>query len=713
MDLLRRRSSGELAEILGSAVLPGDRRARAHRFRHLARENLAVAATDERALLEAYAEGVNAGLASLGGEPPEYLAMRAEPQTWLPEDSILATLAMYQDLQDFGDVRESAIGLAHDLLPAELFAFLAAAGDEWDAPLLGEPLPRAPIPGPEVIDLRDADAEATSWRRATPFDETPFIAVGSNHWAVAGTHTASGTALVVNDMHLGHLLPNVWYRARIEWTDDGAEQRVTGVTLPGTPMIVAGSNGHVAWGFTNSQGDWADLIVLEIDPEDEGRYRTPDGWRAFDVFEETIPVVGGDAVVETVRWTIWGPVVDEDHQARPRALRWLAHDVPLGTLTLSAVEEATTLEEAIDAANLTGIPTQNLAIGDRNGRIGWTLIGPMPDRFGFDGQIPSSWADGDRGWHGRLAAEAYPRILDPENGRIWSANNRTVDGEWLARIGDGGYAGGARAGQIRDDLLAIESAGVDDMLAVQLDDRALFLERWRTRMLDVLDEDAVAGHPRRQELRLIVRDDWTGHAAVDSVAYRMVRGWRTFLADRVLDALTRPCLEADEEFSARLLGRWEGPLWQLLVDEPAHLLPPGHDSWSGLQLAVIDETLDYFLATDDDRLVDKTWGARNTVLVQHPISLAVPALGRWLDAAPVQLPGDSGMPRVQSVRFGASERFTIPVGQEEHGLFHMPGGQSGHPLSPYYLSGFEDWRDGRASALLPGPAVHTLTLVPG
>ncbi|HSG38129.1 MAG TPA: penicillin acylase family protein, partial [Thermoanaerobaculia bacterium] len=249
MDLLRRQAAGELAEIIGPAVLRADRRNRIHRFRERARRVVAVASPEESAVLTAYAEGVNAGLAALGEAPFEYLALRVDPAPWRPEDSVLAILAMFIELHDEDGSNESELGFLHDTLPGPMFELLAPVGAEWDAPIVGEAFATPPIPGPEVFDLRKRPAlPRAAWLHRPAHGqrrEEREAVVGSNNWAVAGTHTADGRALLADDMHLGIRVPNTWYRASLVWPDGaGGTHRMTGVTLPGTPAVVVGSNGH-------------------------------------------------------------------------------------------------------------------------------------------------------------------------------------------------------------------------------------------------------------------------------------------------------------------------------------------------------------------------------------------------------------------------------------------------------------------------------------
>ena len=711
MDLLRRRAAGELAELFGAAALDIDKKTRIHRFRHVAVRETAAAQPAHKALIEAYGEGVNEGLAALAAPPFEYLALRIAPKAWKAEDSILVALAMYLDLQGEDAEAESSLGVLHDTLPPELAAFLAPPGTEWDAPIEGEAFAARAVPPPRVFDLRQSGPILLPKAASLGHAEAPLL--GSNNWAVAGSHSAHGGALVADDMHLGIRVPNTWYRASLQWPDasrPGEPYEVTGVTLPGTPGVIVGSNTFVAWGFTNTEGDWSDLVVLEPAAADQDAYRTPEGLRRFEHATETIAVKGASAVTLDVVSTIWGPVIDRDHAGRARAHAWVPHEPGGVNLALLGLESARTLEAAMAVANVSGAPAQNFTCADRSGRIGWTVMGRIPRRVGWDGGLPVSWADGTHRWDGWLEPPEYPRVVDPPEGRIWTANNRVVGGDMLRAMGNGGYDLGARAGQIKGALFAIEKATEQDMLKVQLDDRALFLARWRELLLFILEPRVAGSDARRAEARRLV-ETWGGHASVDSAGYRIVRAFRLEVASQVLGALTAACKKADDRFDWGDQRQWEGPLWALVTERPAHLLNPAFATWDAQLLSAIDETLGR-LTKDGGALSVHTWGERNTSAFHHPLSLAVPGLGRFLDLPTDRLPGDSNMPRFQSPGSGASERMVVSPGREAQGLFHMPGGQSGHPLSPHYRDGHGAWVKGEPTPFLPGPAVHVLTLTP-
>lgn len=721
MDLLRRRSAGELAALVGPAAIGIDRDTRLHRFRHRAEVAINHMPEFHQQLLTAYTAGANAGLASLAAVPPEYLAMRATPQLWQPADSLLAVYSMFLDLHHETGAHESARGLMHDLLPADVVAFLLPVGSALDAPLEGPALEPSPLPAPTAVQVRrghgegsrrleESPARLSYWDRFRESHAPREVVFGSNNWAVAGTETAGGEALLAGDMHLRLGVPSIWYRAALEWPAEGEERRVVGVTLPGAPCVVAGSTGRIAWAFTNSEGDWIDLVVLETDPANPERYRTPDGWKEFAHHLETIKVAGGEAVSLDVVETIWGPVIDRDHAGRLRALRWTAHERDGANMNLMQFEDAATIDEALALVDTVGVPQQNLLCVDATGRVAWTILGRIPKRVGFDGTIPVSWADGTASWEGWVSAEERPKVVDPASGRLWSANARVVPVSGHAVIGDDGQDVGARQGQIRDALLAIEDATPADMLALQLDDRALFLTRWQDLLLEALTPDMVADNPRRAEARRLV-EAWGGKASIESAGYRIVREWRYAVAAAAFEPFVADLAHADPRFDyLRDFSRFETPLWMLVTEQQVSLLPGRFDTWQELLLDALDATLEKL--TGEGPLSRRTWGEWNVSRVQHPLGAAIPLLSWWLDMPAQPLPGDANMPRVQLPWAGASQRMVVSPGREEEGFFHMPGGQSGHPLSPHYGDGHEAWAEGQSTPFLPSETIHSLTLVP-
>jgi len=175
--------------------------------------------------------------------------------------------------------------------------------------------------------------------------------------------------------------------------------------------------------------------------------------------------------------------------------------------------------------------------------------------------------------------------------------------------------------------------------------------------------------------------------------------------------LMQPVLERyGEDTELRMSNQIEGALWDLVQDQPDHLLTDDYESWNALFVNAVDTNIEFYQDSYDDGLDKRTWGERNTVSIRHPLSRALPFLSGWLDMPSDPLPGDTNLPRAQGPTFGASERFAVAPGDEHNGILHMPAGQSGHPLSDYYHVGHDDWVEGRASPFLPGEAVHKLVL---
>jgi penicillin amidase len=708
MDLLRRSAAGELSALLGPSMLPSDRKIRMHQFRAVARATVAALDARQRMLLEAYVAGVNAGLDSLKSRPFEYWLLGRRPARWTAEDSILCVHAMYLQLQDAEGHAQLQRGLLRATLPAAVWRFLEAGTPEWNAAVDGSPAAEPRLPQVGEYDLR----AMTGLPVAPPQGVLEHLAtLGSNNWAVAGSRTGTGAALLANDMHLGLRVPNIWYRARLLMQDTADALDLTGVTLPGTLAAVAGSNGSIAWGFTNSYGEFATVIRLAAVADDAGAYGTAAGVKKIRYVDESIDVAGAPTEHLLIGLTPWGPIVGKDWDGRPYALQWTAHDPAATNLNLLNLEHAHTVADALRAAAAFGIPGQNFMVADKDGHIGWTIAGRLPKRGPAESGVPQQSTDPIVGSSGWLSAEDQPRIIDPVGGLLWSANARVVGGAAAGLIGDDEMDRGARAAQIQADLHdAPRPFTPAASLAVQLDDRALFLERWRALLAQVIEQSRGAGshdHDAAHDTLLT----WTGHASPQDAAYRLVNRFRDEVEARAFFMLIAPARRRASDFDFRIPSSFEGPLWRLVQARPAHLLAPQYADWQAFFLESLKAGEALPRRCRD--LPSCSWGRVNAVHIEHPLSQAVPLLASLLDMPIVLLAGGrEDMPRIQGGDYGASERFSVSPGAEAQGYFHMPGAQSGHPLSPFYRAGFEDWVQGRPTPFLPGPPAHALMLTP-
>lgn len=701
MDLMRRSAGGGLAALVGPKALEVDKQRRVHRLRDRVRQHLRLITGDKRAQLDAYVEGVNAGLNSLSITPWQYLLLRTHPSPWRAEDTPLAAFAMYFDLQGGEDKSELALWKIKPHIPPALFALLTHSGTRWDAPLEGAPYGDAALPTAEQVNLRslpgDNQGQAAPEAKGTP---------GSNNFAVDGSLTRDGRAIVADDMHLTLRAPNIWFRARLRYADPKAPNGkvdVQGVTLPGLPLVIAGSNGHIAWGFTNSYIDTMDWKLETpcgvADTEDCSPVST---------YTKRLYVAHGNVVKMPVEETDWGPVLHRLPDGRVLTLRWAAHLPGAINLGLSHLAAAGSLEEALKFAQTVGMPTQNLLIADDKGRIAWRLLGPVPQRASTC-TLSTSVEDRPQAscppWS--LSGRDNPVLGSPAYPRLWTANARVLSGAALAKVGDGGYTLGTRQAQIRDDLQDKQQFNERSLLSIQLDDRALLLTPWQQLLQERAKADAT---PALQALAKAAAH-WEGRAAVDSVSYRLVREWRLAVHKRIADGLTAPARAAlGKDFLMPDLPQLEGVVWPLVTQRPEHLLPRKFASWSALFEDAANDVRTTLAPLGP--LHERTWGERNTAAICHPLAGAISFAKRWLCMPPQQLAGDGNMPRVVGPAFGASERMVVSPGHEAEGIMHMPGGQSGHPLSPFWGAGHQDWVEGKPSPFLPGPTRYRLQLTP-
>ncbi len=445
MDLARRSAAGELSALLGEATINIDKEKRRHRLRARMAAKWQQISVEDREWTSAYTQGVNAGLTAFSVRPWQYFVLRTEPEPWREVDSLLVVGEMYYMLQSGGfDARLKDILLRHQI-GDPLFDWLQPAGGTWDAALDGSVIAPTPLPSATLLSVRKDSAPVQN-AAVTPTLPFADIAVGSNNWAVGGAITSHGGAILADDMHLGIGVPNIWFRAQLMIGEGASARRIVGVTLPGGPAIVVGSNGNVAWGFTNGYGQWFDWVAIAPGSELAAAVKT---------IRETIAVKGAPSIELDVREAPFGPIL-RTVGTTDYALAWTLYREGAVNAQATKMMFTKTIDEAILVAQQSGIPHQNVVLADSAGNVAWTIMGRIPvypagpnaDSHTKRGlltateKLPTEW----------LAPDKYPLIKNPADARLWTANNRQLGGEGGNIIGDGGFDLGARAGQIRDRL---------------------------------------------------------------------------------------------------------------------------------------------------------------------------------------------------------------------------------------------------------------------
>lgn len=681
MDLLRRSAAGELSEIVGKVALKVDKANRFHQFRQRAKAIFEASPDDQKALLDVYAQGVNDAFATLGAQPFEYTLTGGKPSPWLPEDSLLVSFSMYLDLQHNQVKRDLTLTEIERTFGTDMVAFLVQTS-HYQAALDGSELPAYD----GGIPALPSQTEALAYQEI----EEP-LDIGSNNWAVTGSLTKTGHAMLSDDMHLSLRVPVIWYRAQLNYEQHGKKHQVTGVSLPGTPAVVVGTNGHVAWGFTNANLDNVDWVRLDEDTETTvitEQIKTLNGTEAFDI-----------------EMSHYGPV--KTVAGIKYALAWVAHQPYAVDLDLSQMEQVTDVHEAMAASETFGMPVQNMMLADSKGNAAWKATGavtarPTPSYVAIDEASYSElWSEDD---------PKTPFVLNPKHGRLWTGNSRVISANDMPRYGDGGYALGARAVQIRDRMFEETEFDEQTFYRIQLDNEARFLSDWHQLLTNTLKASEKA---YSEELAALA--SWQRCACSDSVGYTLARRYRSTVIDLLMAPIENQLKDEGLSLSPAL-RHVEPGVWQILKQQPQSWLPAGHANWQDFlddAYRLTRQKLAYnHQDGDGSSLEGLAWGEVNALSVKHPFSSSIPFVGDLLNMPQYPGFGDSFMPAVQGPQFGASQRIFVQPGLEEKAILTVPGGQSGHPLSKYYKAGFSEYAEHKSTPLLPGEIAHRIVLQP-
>lgn len=708
MDLLRRRSAGRLSEIFGDSMVAVDMEQRILGFESVAQETAQRLPVAQREVLEAYAEGINSAMDGMPVAPFEFLVLGYRPERWRIEDSLLIVLSMFQD-QSNSENEERMLSVMEQALPAEVYQFLTPMTEPYSQAVLGEEFSADDYRVP-VESLVTLLKQASLLEKQTMIAQPHRMRAASNAWAVAGAKTQDGRAILANDMHTSISVPNIWYRCRLKF----GENDIAGASLPGTPLIVAGASRHLAWGMTALVADVLDLVKIQVNPEDHNEYRAFDGWKPFGVRKERIQIKGGTTHELDVKTTIWGPVARKLLIDQPVAIRWTALDADAVNVGLLDIYAAKTLEEGVAIINNTGGPPLNVILADDTGRIAWTTMGRLPLRRGFDGISSRFWSDGSAEWMGYLAPEQLPRIVDPSEGFVVNANNRGVDRNYPFTVGHA-FTNGYRAYRITERLQVMDLINEEEMFRLQFDTKAGVYGYYRDIALGVLNSDLLTKRPELQEMRHYL-EQWDGYANDESQGLAMLIQFRMALAQALLDPILHACRMLDKKFEYGWV-HLDIPLQALLREKNLELLSDQesmrYSDWDAFLLTVLEQTAQKLMIKHSVKsLTALTWGKVNIANYVHPLSHGIPTMKFLLNLPRDSLPGCDFCIRVNDESFGATERLVISPGHWEDGILHIPGGQSGHPLSKHYSDQHRYWVNGQPIRFASEAYQRALKLTP-
>ncbi len=682
LDLMRRAASGRLSEIAGPATLPMDRMMRTLGLRQHADVDYAALPADTRAILEAYARGVNAWIDLKGRfAAPEFLVLGA-PEPWRAEDSLLWAKTMGLWLSMNWRQEMARQGLAGQV-PASAIDGLWPTGTAVPAPDAMNPLPN-----------RFA-AAASRLATVLPAFPAPYTmpASASNEWAVDGRHSATGAPLLAGDPHLAFGFPGIWYLARI----DLPHRVMAGATAPGVPFMVLGHNEKIAWTFTTTGADVQDIFIET--PAGSDQYQTPTGPMPFLVGKERIKVRGHADEILTVRETRHGPVISDLGQRDGPILAVAMANLQFGDTAatgLLSLNRAESVQQAgLAAAEITS-PVQNLLVADAR-TIGLFVTGRVPLRTAGDGTIPVPGADGSHDWTGWASGAQLPHSVGPDSGRLVNGNEPVWPPDFPVFMGHDTF-GDWRARRIRELLGRSDRHTVADFAAMQSD----VVDDFALSVLPVLR--AVQGAPERE---MALLRGWDGSASMESPAPLIFNAWIGRFYAAVLQRA----------------GVTSG-LGAPVSDFVASVLSPAGAHWCGGDCGpMLRDSLAEAVTTLTARFgadpAGWRWGDAHLAVFAHPILRNIPVLGPFTTIS-IASPGDDstvdrGGPdsTFQSVH-GASFRGVYDLSDLDRSVFMMAPGQSGNPFSAHARDFVARWRDGATITLGPTAASisGTIRLIP-
>lgn len=679
LEVLQRVGRGTVAEMAGAAALPVDRLSRRIGFHRSAVEQEALLDADVRESLQGFAAGVNAGRAVGSPSPPhEFALLGVRPSPWLVADTLaVAKILSFTLCSNWGSELMRLRVLLED--GPEALAALDPAWPKW------QELAAPPGASSAADHLTGALREFVAWASA---------GTGSNNWAVASKKTRTGRPILANDPHLDARLPSHFYLASIrcpQWA-------VAGAVLVGGPAVLAGHNGHCAWGLTAGLVDNTDLFIEEIGP-DNASVRQGDDWVACRVMEEAIQVKGASPVTERVLITPRGPVVGPALNGAPAGLSmsatWLRPAKVRGFFSLHGVRSFAAFREEF---RHWPVASQHLAYADATGEIGLQLVGEAPVRKKGHGAFPLHGRDLEAGWLAEpVPFEQMPHQQSPERGWVASANNPPQPngaGPFLGLDFLEGY-------RYRSISQALEGRGDWDVAstqALQVDQRALAWEDLREHVLAAPAEGAAL--QGQQMLH-----DWDGVVSAGSPAAAVYEVWLAGMARAVAQAA------APKSWQWVLGGSLSAmtPYGFGSYRRTAHLVRVLREgaAWQATLVRVLGESVEFLKGRFGGDPKGWAWGAIRPLVMHHPAArgggMLGAALGWLFNLGPVPCGGDADVinqaaalplnPLAPADNIPAM-RMVVDVGAWQNSRWVLPGGQSGNPMSPHYGDLLPLWQRG-------------------
>jgi penicillin amidase len=698
LDLFRRTARGELAEVLtagpNNIALDQDKLHRTYGFTQAAEAEFAKASPQTRAILEAYARGINAYAASLDPKsmPPEFQILQYSFRPWTPADSFVVGKIFFEALSDTWrlDIMRQALSV----LPAEKRAELLPKISPLDVLVYGkDSQSRAksvktksdPV-SPETL----AKLAHNQIIAAAALDRIGLHAealAASNNWVVSGKRTVSGKPLLSNDPHLRATAPSIWYMVHLS----APGVRVAGVSSAGLPGVIIGHNDRIAWGFTNVGPDVQDLYIEKFDPGNPKRYQTPSGWQDAVIRREEIKVRKGfasaehDVVTHEVTVTRHGPIIFEGDGKR-YALRWTALDASKNNSDVQySFNRARNWKEFNQALESFAAPTQNMVYADVDGHIGYHAAGLIPIRKSGDGSVPYDGSTDDGEWTSFIPISKLPIVFDPPSGMIVTANQRIVGTDYPYFLTNS-WAPPYRARRIWDMLNEKPKLSAEDFRRILGDVYSIAGVSFAQEAIKALRPKL---KPEDEKLRatLDAFDKWDGRVNAESTVAPIVSQMRLAFRSRILAAALGPDLVKNYGWA-----NFDTTLDRVLKDQPAAWLPKEFSSYADLLRASYEDAIRNLTNRLGPDQTKWTWGDLVKSRFPHPLA-AAPLIGAQFVVPPFPENGTGGLVGATvNVGSGVSMRLIADTSDWDKTQQGIALGASGSPKSPHWSDQLADWR---------------------
>ncbi|MBZ5611932.1 MAG: penicillin acylase family protein [Acidobacteriia bacterium] len=635
MDALRRLAAGELSEIVGPSALETDRDARRLRMRRMAEEHYRTLPAADRAVLAAYARGVNYFIETHRDRLPlEFTILRYDPRPWRVTDSILCALHMYRTLTTTWKEELQKLTMLEN-------------GDQTKVNLLF----------PSRIGTE--------------------VQPGSNAWAISGKHTSSGKPILASDPHLEFSIPSTWHQVHLQ--APGLD--VIGVSIPGLPGVIVGHNRRIAWGVTNLGFDVQDLYMEKIDPR-SGRYVFRGRLEQARAETEWI-AVQGRRPVEFRQWvTRHGPVSISEGN-RLMALRWSAAEPGSFQFPFLDLDRAGNWEEFTRAIARFSGPAQNFVYADVDGNIGYHATGQLPIRKNYDGDVPVDGSSGDYEWDGFIPFEQLPSFYNPPQGWVITANQNPFPENYPYRV-HGAFVAPYRSQEIRSALTAREHWKPAEMLAVEKDVYSAASQYLARQVVAAYDRTKPA-NSNLQDAIAVLRS-WNGQMEKQTPAPMLISMVYQELKKRIAESAA----PGKSDFYAPLIApavvekilRQNGQGWfqdrdALLIRSLTQAIQEGRNS-QGSNVKRWD------------------YGKFNELTIKHPVGDRLPLVGGYFNIGPVEMSGSSTSIKQTTQLLGPSMRFVADLSDWDHSLNNLTIGESGQILSSHYKDQWGAYYVGRS-----------------